>query len=898
MRYTFLIFGLLLSYIAVGQYTINGSATQDNCHCYTLTQTFNDQHGSVWNNTKINLSQSFDFTFQVFLGCSDFNGADGIAFVLQPISTIVGTGGGGMGYEGITPSVGVTLDTYQNSSPDNDPSYDHIAIQTNGIINHLSANTLTPLAQISATNPNVEDCQNHTLRIVWNAVTKNMAVFFDNQPRVDATNDIVNNIFGGNNLVYWGFTGATGGLSNLQKFCTQLSPSFHFLPNQKKCVNEPITFYDSTISFTNPVTLVWNFGDGSPVVNNVINPVHTYTIGGDYPVVLTVTSLDGCQEVFNQSVHIGSKPVAGFTTSGSCLNTPVLFTDTSHVTVGTINTWFWELDNLGITSTNPNTFTTYSTPGIKHIKFFVKTLEGCASDTLYRDIAISDRPQVAFTFTDSVCLGTPTYFTDLSTTSFGGVNYWQWNYSDSAFPATAQNPSHVFTTAGPHNVTLTSSNSGSNACAGTAVTRTVFVADKPVADMRDTIACERQSIQLLDSSYSSDGLAITQCWWDLGNGQFSNQCNPRVTYSTPGTKTIKHVVYNSRGCKSDTAVFTITVADKPIVKFGFSTPICNDSSLHFTDTSRVTTGNVNQWNWIHNNSTFSTLQNPTGYFPFGNNQVGLSVTSNLGCFSDTVYKSFKLIRNPVVEMHFNDTCKYSPVRFTANETSTNIGINQWQWYFGNSQNATGNPVTNTYTANGQYNITLYATSIEGCKDTATDVINIYGTDANAGADIRAGDNQPIQLNASGGISYQWTPSTGLSSSTIPNPICTHSQPGDYTYYLEAFTPGGCESYDTIVIKVFKGPDPYVPSIFTPNNDHTNDILKPFLVGITKFEYFAVYNRYGQQIFYTTSTNKGWDGKYMGKEQPQGTFVWILKATTWNSIGGVPRVFQGTVLLVR
>jgi gliding motility-associated-like protein len=249
-------------------------------------------------------------------------------------------------------------------------------------------------------------------------------------------------------------------------------------------------------------------------------------------------------------------------------------------------------------------------------------------------------------------------------------------------------------------------------------------------------------------------------------------------------------------------------------------------------------------------------------------------------------------------MHFNDTCKYSPVTFTANETSTNIGINQWQWYFGNSQNATGNPVTNTYTANGQYNVTLYATSIEGCKDTATDVINIYGTDANAGADIRAGDNQPIQLNATGGISYQWTPSTGLSSSTIPNPICTHSQPGDYTYYLEAFTPGGCESYDTIVIKVFKGPDPYVPSIFTPNNDHTNDILKPFLVGITKFEYFAVYNRYGQQIFYTTSTNKGWDGKYMGKEQPQGTFVWILKATTWNSIGGVPRVFQGTVLLVR
>jgi gliding motility-associated-like protein len=187
--------------------------------------------------------------------------------------------------------------------------------------------------------------------------------------------------------------------------------------------------------------------------------------------------------------------------------------------------------------------------------------------------------------------------------------------------------------------------------------------------------------------------------------------------------------------------------------------------------------------------------------------------------------------------------------------------------------------------------------LENGKETA-DVINIYGTDANAGADIIAGTNQPIQLNATGGISYQWTPSSGLSSTNTPNPVFTQNQTGDYTYYLEAFTPGGCESYDTIVITVFKGPDPYVPSIFTPNNDRTNDILKPFLVGITKFEYFAIYNRYGQQVFYSTSSNKGWDGKINGKEQPTGNYVWILKATTWNSAGGAPTVFKGSVLLVR
>ena len=878
------------------QYTVNGNATQDNCHCYTLTQSIGNQHGSVWNNNKIDLNQSFDYTFQVFLGCSDFNGADGIAFVLQPISTSVGTSGGGMGYQGITPSVAVTLDTYQNSSPDDDPFYDHIAIQINGDINHLSANTLTPYTPISATNNNVEDCANHTLRIVWNAVSKNMSVSFDNQPRVNATRDFVNTVFGGNNLVYWGFTGATGGLSNLQKFCTTLTPTFHFISTQKKCVNQPITFYDSTVSFAGILKRYWNFGDGSPIDSVSINPIHIYTIAGDYTVTLTVRGIDGCDETFTQVIHVGGKPVAGFSYTESCVGNTIQFTDTSHVNVGTINNWYWYLDNAGITSTIQNPTSVYSTPGIKNIKFVVSTIEGCESDTLRQAITVAARPVIDFSFTDSVCLGTPTIFTDHSTLSGGFVNYWQWTYSDSSFPATVQNPIHIFTNPGAHNVTLLTSGTGSNTCAGTSITKTVFVVDKPIAGIKSIIICERQQVQLLDSSYSTDGLLITNCWWDLGNGQFSNQCNPLVTYTTPGPKIIKHVVYNSRGCKSDTLTVTINVADKPIVKFGLSTPICNDSSLRFTDSSTVQNGSVNQWNWIHNNVSFSSTQNTTGYFPYGNNQVGLSVTSNLGCFSDTIYKSFRLIKNPVVAMHFNDTCKYSPVRFTANETSTNIGINLWHWTFGDSQQMDGVPIVHTYTANGQYTVTLYATSIEGCKDTITSFVNIYGTNAFAGNDTIAAANQPIQLQATGGISYEWSPSDGLSSTSIANPIATVS--GNKTYYLKAYTPGGCESYDTINIIIFKGPEFYMPTAFTPNSDGLNDVLTPFLIGLKRFDYFAVYDRYGKQIFYTTKEKKGWDGSYKGRQQPIGTYIWMAKGVYFNSVNSVPTIRNGSVMLLR
>ncbi len=52
-------------------YFLNGSASQDNCNCYTLTRDANNQSGSVWNIFKINLRDSFDFKFSVFLGSAD-----------------------------------------------------------------------------------------------------------------------------------------------------------------------------------------------------------------------------------------------------------------------------------------------------------------------------------------------------------------------------------------------------------------------------------------------------------------------------------------------------------------------------------------------------------------------------------------------------------------------------------------------------------------------------------------------------------------------------------------------------------------------------------------------------------------------------------------------------------
>jgi hypothetical protein len=195
---------LLLSSISFSQYILNGSATRDNCNCYTLTPAAFTQSGSVWNSNKINLNNPFDFNFNVYLGCLDGNGADGIVFILQPISTSLGATGEGMGFSGVSPSIGIALDTWQNPNL-NDPIFDHISIQANGIVSH--GTDLAGPVQASSSSDNIEDCSWHVFRITWDPSTQWLRAYFDGHLRVETVVNLVSTIFNNDPLVFWGLPG-------------------------------------------------------------------------------------------------------------------------------------------------------------------------------------------------------------------------------------------------------------------------------------------------------------------------------------------------------------------------------------------------------------------------------------------------------------------------------------------------------------------------------------------------------------------------------------------------------------------------------------------------------------------------------------------------------------------
>jgi hypothetical protein len=346
-----------------------------NATCFTLTPPLQEQKGAIWNNTPINLSSSFEFNTTMYFGATDA-GADGIAFVLQQVgTTYIGNAGAGLGYalepwQNPVPSFIIEFDTWFNefgSMYDPTP-LDHVGFQKNSSNSHSSVTYgyVSPdqLKPAEALNANIEDNQWHDVKFTWNAVTKTMTVVVTLSPGVTQTfsytGDIVNTIFGGNSMVYWGFTAATGGLGgstnvfNEQKVCVVSTPpppppgDCGQLRTQtpggwgaKPAGNNPGAYlyanFDAafpaglTVGSTYTITLqeeqdVTNFlpsgGQAKKLTQNYVNPTNLKNTLAGHLVALTLSvtfdELDpnfGAAGIHLGDMEIGSGAFAGWTVS-------------------------------------------------------------------------------------------------------------------------------------------------------------------------------------------------------------------------------------------------------------------------------------------------------------------------------------------------------------------------------------------------------------------------------------------------------------------------------------------------------------------------------------------------------------------------------------------------------
>lgn len=216
--FLFGVFVFTVLFSSAQQYFANGDGKAVGGDCYELTPDLPWKLGSVWYSDKIDISKDFDLEFYLNFGNRD-GGADGIVFVMQTVGNkALGKAGGGLGFEGFKPSLGIEFDDFYNADV-GDITADHIAVQRDGSVKHNGADNIVKPVTARADGGNIEDGQDHLVRIVWEVATKRLTVYFDCEQRISTGIDLEGDIFKNTTEVFWGFTAATGGLNNRQRAC-------------------------------------------------------------------------------------------------------------------------------------------------------------------------------------------------------------------------------------------------------------------------------------------------------------------------------------------------------------------------------------------------------------------------------------------------------------------------------------------------------------------------------------------------------------------------------------------------------------------------------------------------------------------------------------------------------
>ena len=476
-------------------------------------------------------------------------------------------------------------------------------------------------------------------------------------------------------------------------------------------------------------------------------------------------------------------------------------------------------------------------------------------------------------------------FLDASTTKYGVVNSWKWNFGDTTLSSdTARTKDTAWKYPGATTATVQLIVTNSKGCLDTVI-RILNVLDKPQLNLpfRDTLICSIDTLALKVTIFSGSVL------WIPENGP--NKLRILNTSSTsplvfPRDTTKYYVSVNDNGCANTDSV-TVNVLKFITVKAGVDTGICK------TDTFRLRpVSDALSYRWTASTGEkVQSIKYPQVQ-PLVNTRY--YVIANLGkCqANDSVFT--KVVSYPSAVLGSDITiCYGTRILLTGAITGTTFS---WK-----PTNSLINENTISPTA-GPSKTTAYVLTVSdtvGCPKPATDTILVTVIPriaAYAGKDTSVLPGQPLQLNATGGTTYSWTPVTGLSDPTIANPIAILDNSIDSITYTVMVSEGSCFNSDKVVVRVFNSPpDIIVPSAFTPNGDGKNDVIRPVLLGISKLNYFSIYNRWGQMIFSTSELNKGWDGNFSGVAQASGTYVYQTQGVDYlgNSI-----FRKGTVVLIR
>lgn len=277
----------------------------------------------------------------------------------------------------------------------------------------------------------------------------------------------------------------------------------------------------------------------------------------------------------------------------------------------------------------------------------------------------------------------------------------------------------------------------------------------------------------------------------------------------------------------------------------------------------------------------------------------LSVAPN-PCPSKSVTTSITLNELPTANFALDKrvVCVGDPVRVTYNGSGSNTTTN-FVWDMGTAANprrpTTAGPHTVRWSADGKFPITL-AVSDKNTSCSAPlvrDSVQVY---AQPIAAFTVSEELPFTTTvpeqheiifyqgSQYASTYEWDFGDGTphAFSNTPDPVShVYTEPGEYRVSMVATSAGGCtddESKGTINVLI-EG-TLYVPNAFSPNDDGFNEFFKPVSRGTKSLE-FQVFDRWGELLFTGDQNSIGWDGTFKSSKAPDGVYIYIVKAITYD-----------------
>lgn len=247
----------------------------------------------------------------------------------------------------------------------------------------------------------------------------------------------------------------------------------------------------------------------------------------------------------------------------------------------------------------------------------------------------------------------------------------------------------------------------------------------PVADAgpADTLLCVGKPAAI--SAKASGGKGVYRFRWTPGTGLNDSLRASAIARPTQ-TTTYRVEVRDSNNCKAwDTARVQI----KPYPRAAFSwSRVCEGTDPLLKDSSTLSTGTIRERQWtLGSLDTLNGLQHTLRMNGSLSRGVRLVAISDANC-TDTFRTTVSVFPGPRAAFGNRAACfgkGADTLRFSDSTTLLSGVLRKPHWDFGDGKGDSGTLVKHVYAAPGTYTVTLFAASINGCKDTFSGTATVH-----------------------------------------------------------------------------------------------------------------------------------------------------------------------------